>query len=423
MMFKHSKLALLLTLLTLVFGLSSHARATSDAEKQTAEITAEFDRRIEPLIEKWKIPGISVAVAKEGKLILAKGYGFADLDKHLPVTNSTLFRMGSINKTLTAAAIMKLAEQGKLDLDDFALPYLRQANATPETPADSRAISITIRHLLQHTGGFDRKISGDPFFGQRLFDVAIRQKIAPVTCEAIVRDSLSLPLDFEPGSRQAYSNLGYCMLGLVVRVASGESYQTYVNRELLLPSIGKQYVAGESLASMPNESSYYMPAGSARTRAAPGLNGVWGVQAPYGSYSIENMEALGAWVATPLEVLKFFLAIDGTRGTALLRTDSIKRMQSAPVFNANNNLSITRSYYGIGLNVRPTPFGPNWWHDGSQPGLTTLALRTAEGYAWVFAINTRPAESNQREFFSDFDQAMWNAARSVRNWPSRDLIE
>ena len=413
-------LALAITLAGL--GSAVFAQGVPSLPQQNAEVAAAFDRVISPLMEKWNVPGVSLAVAKDGKLVFAKGYGFADVDKSTPMSKSTLIRMGSINKTLTAAAVMKLVELKKLGLDDPVLPLLSRAGVVPETLPDLRAKEITVRHLLQHSAGFDRQSSGDPFFQPRLFDVARRQGVAPVTCEAIVRDSLSLPLDFSPGTRYAYSNLGYCMLGVVVRVVANEPYQQFVSRELLEPSIGKGYLSGQSMASMPGESTYYMPSGTARMKAAPGLNGMWGVQAPYGSYSIENMEALGAWVATPVDVLRFFLALDGARGPALLTPDSLNLMRERPAYAVTQGQP-SIGYYGLGLEVRQTAKGPNWWHSGSQPGLQTLALRTSDGFSWVFAINTRPAESNRGAFSLEFDRAMWSAARSVRNWSEKDAIE
>lgn len=386
------------------------------------EVAAAFDRAISPLMEKWRVPGLSLAVARDGKVVFAKGYGFADVDKATPMSKSTLLRMGSINKTLTAAAVMKLVELKKLNLDSPVMPFLIRAGVAPEMVADPRALDITLRHLLQHSAGFDRQSSGDPFFQPRLWEVARRQGVAPVTCEAIIRDALSLPLDFQPGTRYAYSNLGYCILGVVVRVVADEPFQRFVNRELLEPSIGKSYLAGKSQSSMPSESTYYMPSDAPREKVAPGLNGLFGVQAPYGSFSIENMEALGAWVATPIDVLKFFLALDGTRGPALLSSDSLNQMRESPRYAMAKDQRSIR-YYGLGLEVRQTERGPNWWHGGSQPGLQSLALRTSEGFSWVFVINTRPTESSRGSFLSDFDRAMWSAARSVRNWPGKDAAE
>lgn len=403
-------------------GAQQYARAASELEPHAVKVSAAFDKELLPIIEKWKVTGVSIAVAKDGKIALAKGYGSSDLARPASMSNSTLFRMGSINKTLTAAAVMKLVERGKVRLDEPALPILDRLGVLPERVQDSRAPAITVRHLLQHTAGFDRDASGDPFFQPRLFDVSNRQKVAPVTCEAIVRYTLSQPLDFSPGSRYAYSNIGYCMLGLIVREVSGEDYQTFVSREFLVPSTGRPYLSGDSKRSLPNESNYYMPPGSSRERAAPGVDGFFGVPAPYGSYSLESMEALGAWVATPLDALKFFLALDGARGAALLEPESIAQMLAPAPHDLTQGQAPAR-YYGLGLEIRRTPRGMNWWHTGVQPGLQTLALRTAEGYSWVFAINTSPANSGRREFFSDFDQAMWRAARSVNSWPQRDATE
>ena len=411
--------------LVATLGISGPAfcQKISDGTQGGDELIAAFDRAVSPLIEKWKVPGLSLVVAKDGKLVFAKGYGYADIDNHTPMSTSTLFRMGSINKTLTAAAIMKLIERKKIDLDDPVLPILSQANVVPETLGDDRMKENTVRQLLQHTAGFDRETSGDPFFQPRLLDVARRQGVAPVTCEVIIRDSLSLPLDFPPGTRFAYSNLGYCMLGIVIRVTAGEPYKTFVSRELLEPSIGKSYLAGQTKSSMPGESTYYMPSSASRGKAAPGVDASqWGVLAPYGSYSIENMEALGQWVATPTDVLKFYLALDGARGPRLLAPDSLNKMREPPAFAVVQG-QIPSTYYGMGLYIRQTPRGPNWWHSGSQPGLDTLALRSSEGFSWVFAINTRPTVPNRSAFSLDFDRAMWSAARSIRKWPEKDTIE
>ena len=107
--------------------------------------------------------------------------------------------------------VLKLAEDGKLKLDDPVLPLLEKAGIVSSPPADPRARDIRIGHLLQHSGGFDRERSGDPFFQPRLRDVARRQGVSPVSCDAIIRDSLQDKLDFAPGERFAYSNTGYCM--------------------------------------------------------------------------------------------------------------------------------------------------------------------------------------------------------------------
>lgn len=377
-----------------------------------------FDRAMLEVMKKHDVPGASLAVAKDGKLLLAKGYGYADRDKPDAMTPQTLFRMGSINKTLTAVMVLKLAEDGKLKLDDPVLPLFERAGIASGSPADPRAKDILIRHLLQHSGGFDRERSGDPFFQPRLRDVARRQGVAPVTCDAIIRDSLQDKLDFTPGERFAYSNTGYCMLGRVVEIVTGESYRAFSSREFLMPSTGKGFQVASSTESRQGETKYYAYPGEPLQRGAPGVTNA-NVPSPYGSYSVENMDALGAWIATPTDVLKFFLAIDGARGKRLLNEESLQTMRSEPTLEKDGN---PRSFYAAGIHVVRSDKGDNWWHTGSQPGLQTLALRTRQGYAWVVAFNSRPDPSGRRAFFKDIDQALWGAANAVREWPQGDLF-
>lgn len=377
-----------------------------------------FDVEVAKLMQDWSIPGASLAVAKDGKLLLAKGYGWADRDSKTAVTAQTLFRMGSINKTLTAIAVHQLVEDKQLALDQPVMPLLAKLGIVPARLGDLRSPNITVRHLLQHSGGMDREKSGDPFFQPTLRDVARRQGVAPVSCEAVIKDTLERPLDFAPGERFAYSNTGYCMLGKVVEAVSGDPIGWRIGRSVLQPVIGKDFLAGKSLDSLPGETCYHSFTGEPSATAAPGLRAWAGVTAPYGSYSIESMDALGSWVATPSDVLKVFLAIDGARGTRLLPADTLRAMQAEP--SLSSVPSGQSRYMGLGVEVAKTTQGANWWHCGSQPGVQTLALRTAAGYAWVIAFNSRP--SDKHTFFGAFDKALWRATLFVKVWPQGDLF-
>jgi CubicO group peptidase (beta-lactamase class C family) len=379
-----------------------------------------FDRAMQQLLAHWNIPGASLAVAKDGRLLLAKGYGLADAERKTPMGPQTAFRMGSINKTLTAVLALQLEGEGRLSLDDPVLPWLRRLGLVPAEPGDARMKDITVRHLLQHSAGMDRERTGDALFQPLMRDIARRQNSAPVTCEAIVRDTLQHRLDFAPGERFAYSNTGYCMLGKVLEAAGGEPLQDLLSRRLLLPTIGKPYRLGSSLASAPDETRYHPFPGENWQRGAPGL-AERAVPAPYGSYSIEAMVALGGWVATPTEVLKVFLAIDGRRGPALLSEAQLRRMREPPRLVAPPATSM-RAHYGLGVMVVGTPQGDNWFHAGSQPGVHTLVLRSGRGWSWVVAFNSRPEPARRPAFELAFDQALWRAARAVQDWPEGDLF-
>ena len=139
-----------------------------------------FDQAMEDLLRKWEIPGASLAVARDGRLLLARGYGFADRDRKLPVLADSVFRMGSISKTITAVAILRLVEDGRLGLDDKVLPLLGEFGPRADVMTDQRVRDITIRQLLQHTGGFDRKKSGDPIVMPRLEQVSSHYPARPL---------------------------------------------------------------------------------------------------------------------------------------------------------------------------------------------------------------------------------------------------
>ena len=408
-----SKQLLVLFFLTLVFFREGSAQNIPETGI-ALQGTEAFDKEMLQLLDKWKIPGASLAVAVDGRLVLAKAYGYADLEKKISATPNTTFRMGSITKTLTAAAILRLAEQNKLDLNAPILPLLERVNITPKKIIDSRIKDITIKHLLQHSGGMDRNVSGDPVFMPILADISRRQNSVPVTCSAIAIDMLEGKLDFTPGTKFAYSNVGYCVLGKIVEAISGDSFQAYVSRELLMPSIGRSYVIGRSLAPLSDESHYHMM-GASKVRSAPGVDESW-VDAPYGSYSIENMEAFGAWVASPTDVLKFFLAIDGSRGQSLLNKQGLVAMLDRPSYLSEES----RRYYGLGVEINSGPAGVNWFQGGAQPGVLSLALRAHTGNSWVVVFNARPKDS---KFVQDYDRALWRAFGSSSNISKGDLFK
>ncbi len=161
--------------------------------------------------------GLSIAVARGNATILSKGYGFADLEHEVAATDASLFRIASVTKQYTAAAIMKLAEQGKLGLDADVTTYI-------EYPTQGR--TVTIRHLLTHTSGIksytDVTAHEEPTAG----DIAPEKVLDPV------RD---LPFDFEPGTAWAYNNTGYHLLGMIIEKISGVPYAQYLQDEFFTP--------------------------------------------------------------------------------------------------------------------------------------------------------------------------------------------
>jgi CubicO group peptidase (beta-lactamase class C family) len=162
-------------------------------------------------------PGAAVLVARDGKVLFQKGYGLADVEHGLPVTARTKFRIGSISKQFTAAAILKLQEQGKLSVEDKLSKYY---------PDYLRGDEVTLRHLLTHTSGI-HSYTDKPGFMDSV--------TKPVKPDVLVESFKKDPFDFDPGKRWSYCNSGYFLLGCIVEKVSGQSYEDFLRKSFFKP--------------------------------------------------------------------------------------------------------------------------------------------------------------------------------------------
>jgi D-alanyl-D-alanine carboxypeptidase len=162
----------------------------------------------------------AVLVAKDGKAVFSEAYGLADREHKIPNTLKTRFRIGSMNKMFTAVATLQLVQAGKLDLKDPIGKYLT------DYPNKDVAAKVTIHHLLTHTGG-----TGD-FFGPE-FD---KHRLELRTLQDYVNLYGKRDLEFEPGSKWAYSNYGFLLLGIIIEKVSGQSYYDYVREHVYVPA-------------------------------------------------------------------------------------------------------------------------------------------------------------------------------------------
>jgi CubicO group peptidase (beta-lactamase class C family) len=168
-------------------------------------------------IVKGDSPGAAVLVAKDGKILFKKGYGYSNIGHLVPITPETKFRIGSITKQFTAASILRLKEQGKLDLNDPLSKYL------PDFP---RGNEVTIHHLLTHTSGIHPYTEKPDF---------IETVTVPVKPENLIESIKKDPYDFAPGSRWKYNNSGYFLLGTIVEKVSGQSYADFLKKNFFEP--------------------------------------------------------------------------------------------------------------------------------------------------------------------------------------------
>src|SRR4030095_2325722 len=165
--------------------------------------TDKVDEYVKAEIQRQRIPGASIAVMKEGKVIKAQGYGLANVELNVPATPETVYKIGSLSKQLIASGIMLLVQEGKLSLDDKISKFL---DGTPDTWKE-----ITVRHLLTHTSGIVREAPGfDPLKIQNDADV--------------IKTAYPLPLRFAPGEKWEYCNVGYFTLAEIIRKVTGKAW-------------------------------------------------------------------------------------------------------------------------------------------------------------------------------------------------------
>ena len=201
-----------------VVALAVAALVQSQALAQTtdrARIRAVTDSVVASALQGGRAAGVSVAVVRGRDTIVLKGYGYADLEFDVPTPDRAIYEIGSVTKQFTAAAILQLQEQGKLNLDDEITKYLPDYN--------TQGHRITIRRLMDHSSGI-KGYTEMPIFRQLM-----PQKLSRDT---LVKIFAAAPFDFAPGEGQVYNNSAYFLLGLIIEKASGQSYADYVKKNL-----------------------------------------------------------------------------------------------------------------------------------------------------------------------------------------------
>ncbi|MCE9527522.1 MAG: beta-lactamase family protein [Planctomycetales bacterium] len=163
---------------------------------------APFDHWMTSFLQDHKVPGGSLAMVRDGKVVYARGFGLADKDKKTPVQPESLFRIASISKPITAVAILKLVEEGKLKTSDKILDILKyEPHFEGDAKFDERWKEVTIAQCLAHTGGWDRGVSYDPMFQAHRMAKSMKIDL-PILPEHIIRYQLGQKLDFTPGERR-----------------------------------------------------------------------------------------------------------------------------------------------------------------------------------------------------------------------------
>ena len=350
----------------LVAVLHSSATAT-----QSPQVPDTVERLMAAALRDRALAGAVLGIARDGKIQLIKGYGLADIENRVPMTDSSVLRVGSVTKQFTAAAILRLADQGKLSVDDPLSKYV------PDFP---RAGEVKLRHLLSHTSGIASYTN--PKYAAKARDAARRDFTLPQLIQFIV--TLDPLYEFEPGTAWFYSNSAYILLGHIIEKVSGKSYRDFLQSEFFGPLGLAHTSVDQSGEIVPNRAHGYTP-----SKASP--SGFLNPQ----FMSLTVAGPAGAVRSTASDMLHWQLALFGSR---VLSPASLTLMMTPTLLNDGRPTSKGRmppiwgsptAEYGFGLFIDRLDGRRTIGHGGAIPGFNTwMETFPDEGLTIVILSNT-----------------------------------
>lgn len=377
-----------------------------------------LDARVKSFLDKYDIPGAAVAVAYQGRLVYARGFGYADEEASAPVQPGSLFRLASVSKTITGMALSKLVEDGLVSLEDKVFgPDGILNDAQYQTIGDARVLDMKVWHLLTHTSGFHGEGDGDPQFD--FVDIAGALGKKPPAGQADVISYLLLhgTLQFAPGTRHLYSNVGYNVLGRIIEKKTGMTYEDYVRSLLAQIGVEDMYIVG-SLEDerRSGEVKYYdMPWCVGTAYDGSGRQ----VSCSYGNIYFPTIDSHGGWIASTIDLLKFLAAIDGFgHRTQLLSPETIRTMKAIPAgipgAQAYNSWVIDGS--------------DDWSHSGAlTTGTLSYLSRRADEIEFAIAFNrlSMAEDATMDDIIAMLNEltAIESRLSQVSAWPTQDLFE
>ena len=336
-----------------------------------------MDSIMQRYLKRWEINGAQLAISRHDSLLYARGFGYADKDRKIPMEPSYIMRMASVSKLVTATGIMKLRDMGKIRLSDKVFGPKGILNDTfyVNSIRDKRYFDITVEQLLRHKAGFTN-YAGDAIFSTR-YIMQQNRLTTPPDHRTLLRIVLRRHLGYTPGTAQRYCNIGYTLLSLIIEKRMSMSYNNFMQRYVLNPAGCYDFhIAGNYLKDRrPNETVYYMHSSSV---PVPEFNNSGRmVVRCYGENDITTALGAGAWVASAAELCRLVASIDGDRTLPdVISPQAVKLMTQ----------EMPDHQFSLGWNF--TPRNRPWIRTGSLVGTSALVLRYPDGECWVFITNT-----------------------------------
>ncbi len=354
-----------------------------------------LDDKMISFMESNDISAGSLSVMRNGTIVFHHVYGWSDRENTIPLLPEAVFRVASVTKPFTAAAIRRLISEEKLTLDTRVFSLGASGTGildhVPFGTPDSRLKDITVDHLINHFGGWDLALAGDPTF--REVTIASAMGISsPPGRDNTIRYIMGQPLQHDPGSTYAYSNIGYMLLGMIIEKTSGQSYQEYLQENVIGPSGSKAsdwLLARTFKGDQDPREPFYDNNELARNVYYPEFSDTLTVERPYGNFDAEALVGHGGIVAHGFVLLRF------------------------------------ADQYQIGADgVGGPKLGPGTWRIsqiGSLPGTNALMSQRSDGINFAVIFNKRPSSDPQyAETILSQLEAIFDSG-TITKWPTTDI--
>lgn len=391
-----------------VFAPSEGVAARQWTSTGTAVIgLSAFDTWVRNLMQSTNVRGASLAVVKDGRLMLARGYTWAE--PGYPVTQPTsLFRIASMSKPLTSIALHKAMSRSPIVINSgrTALSFF-----APISPLDARTSNVTLLNLLTHAGGWDINVLG---FDPQFYDVQVANHWStalPVSRDEIYRYmTTARSLNFTPGTASRYSNYGFMLLGRVLEsINPGMTYTQIVQRDVFTPlGVTRARLGGSTLAQAASGEVRYHPKVPYVAQSVMSSSRPW-VPGQYGNWNLGNMDSHGGWIMAAADFAAVLASFD-------LGDDS-------PVLDSSWTNTMWSSTAGLGSNVLRGWFRTNAanfrvlrHHNGGLPGTSTCGVLRSDGVGFVLFLN-RDSGLGDTEYL-----ALDQIANGIAQWPNHDLF-
>jgi CubicO group peptidase (beta-lactamase class C family) len=316
------------------------------AKAQNRDLAATVDDYVKAEMQRQHIPGLSLLIAKDGRIVRTQGFGLANIELQVAAKPETIFQSGSVGKQFTAAAVMMLVESGKVGLDDPLTKYF------PDAPPTWK--EVTVRELLSHTGGFGDYPKDFNFRKDWTEDEAIK----------LVE---GIPFAYVPGTKWEYSNLGYLTLGVLIHRVTGEFYGDFLQERIFRP-------LGMTSTRIINEADI-IPNRAAGYRLVKG--------------ELKNQEWVAPAINTTADGSLYFSVLDLGKWDAALYTEKLLKRSSFDLMWTPVKLkdgSVNKGGYGFGWFIEERDGHHCVHHDGSWQGFETAIDRYVNDRLTVVAL-------------------------------------